>query len=62
MGVHTTADEHRDAALDKIQGSIRAISEIVINNCWGSEDYGADYRLALKKSLMELIEIRDRLG
>ncbi len=61
MSVKTTADEHLNAALEKIQGAVKDISEIVVNHCCGYDEYNSPYHEALKRSMMELMEIRDRL-
>ena len=61
MSVNTSADEHRDAAVTNVGNAIQNLTEIVINECWGYDDYGSDYRDVLRKTLMDLIEIRDRL-
>jgi len=61
MGVNTNADEHRDSAAGHVSDAIRDLSEIVINECWGHDDCGQDYKDMLRKTLMQLIEIRDKL-
>lgn len=61
MGVRTTADEQLDKAAEGVSNAISALGEIVINQCWGHEDYKSDYRETIKTALMDLISIRDRL-
>ena len=61
MGVSTTADEKRDEALEHVRQAIRCLSEIVIEQCYGHDDWGAEYRGTLQRTLLELLEIRDRL-
>ena len=61
MGVTTTADERRDDAVRSIKDAIRSLSEIVIEQCSGHDDWNAEYQGKLKQTLLELIEIRDRL-
>ena len=61
MGVTTTADERRNEAVESIKDAIRSLSEIVVNQCHGHDDWGPEYQGNLKRSLLELIEIRDRL-
>jgi len=61
MGVTTTADECRNEAANHIKEAIRCLSEIVINQCHGHDDWNAEYQGNMKRSLLELIDIRDRL-
>lgn len=61
MGIQTTADDHRDAALNNIQEAIRNISKIVIEECWGLEEYKKEYQETLSDVLSELIKMRGRL-
>ena len=57
----TEADGHRDKAVESVKDAIQNLSEIVVNQCCGHDDYGEEYRAALKQSLVDLIEVRDRL-
>jgi len=61
MGVTTTADERRDEAVESIKDAIRSLSQIVIEQCHGHDGWNPEYQGNLKRSLLELIEIRDRL-
>ena len=61
MSVTTTADEQKDSAIEHIKEAIKNLGEIIINQCWGHDDYSDDYSTGLKQSLIELITIRDRL-
>lgn len=61
MSVHTEANTRRDQAIESVKGAISSLSAIVIDQCWGTQDFGPDYRKDLAVSLMELIAIRERL-
>lgn len=61
MGVRTTADESLDRADTHIKDAIRELAEIVVNQVWGHEEYNHEYREKIKKSLTQLIEVRDLL-
>jgi len=61
MGVNTTADGHRDQAKANIVEAINHLSAIVINQCWGHDEYNTEYQCVLKKTLLQLIDIRDEL-
>lgn len=61
MSVSTEADNHRDGAIDGVKDAIRHLSEIVVNQCHGHDDYSDAYQDVLRRSLADLIEVRDRL-
>ncbi len=61
MSVQTTADEHRDAARENVRDAIRNLSQIVVEQCWGHDEYRAGYRTALSESFQELIAIQEKL-
>jgi hypothetical protein len=61
VSVNTTADDHRDEAVENVKRAISSLSEIVIEQCAGHDDWKDEYRATLKKSLLGLIEIRDAL-
>ena len=62
MSVTTTADEHLDSAKENIQSAIKNLSEIVVEQCWGSEEYNQGFRDTLRKTHFELLELRDRIS
>lgn len=62
MSVTTAADIELEAAKEEIQDAIKNLSEIVVNRCWGWNDFGSAYRAKIAQSLADLIVIRDRLG
>lgn len=62
MSVATTADKNRDKAKREIEQAISNLAEIVVNQCWGWDEYHPRYFKALRKSLDELLDIRDRLN
>lgn len=61
MGVVTTADEKLNQARASVADAIRSLSEIVIGECWGSDEFTVETQTRLHKSLMSLIEIRNDL-
>ena len=61
MSVRTTADEHLDSAKQHIKDAVKDLSEIVVEQCWGHDEYREEYSEELKRIFRELLEIRDRI-
>ena len=61
MSVITTADEKLNSAVDSLNSAIANLSEIVIDRCWGHDDYTTEFKEVLSKSMFDLIQIRDAL-
>jgi hypothetical protein len=61
MSVQTTADEKIDLAEESVKDATLALSEVVIQECWGSEDLSDHRLLELRECLNELILIKARL-
>lgn len=59
--VTTTADEKLFDAREHIQGAIESLSEIVVGQCWGHDDYNSDTRKKHREVLNELLELREKL-
>jgi len=62
MSVQTKADDLIDSAKTGVADAISALTEIVIDQCWGYDEYEKEYLQDLKKSLYALVEIRDSLA
>ena len=56
----TTADEHRDKAIEHIKEAISELSEIIVNQCSGHNDFREEYKNSLKEMMNTLIELRDQ--
>ncbi|QOV08349.1 hypothetical protein Kirov_150 [Bacillus phage Kirov] len=54
MGVITTYDEKRDDLREALNECLRMAKELVVTDCWGSEDMRDDYAMdvyqAVKKA------------
>ena len=61
MSVQSEADRNLDEAKEHIRAAIRALGEIVVNECPGHADYIVDYQSTLGDALHELLKIRDKL-
>jgi hypothetical protein len=57
MSVITTADEKRDAAKDNIKAAIKNLSEIIVDEVWGSDDFNQEYKTKLFLAMSTLLEI-----
>lgn len=62
MGVVTTADEKLYKVKDNVREAIRDLSDIVVNECHGHDDFDADYRENLHDVLITLIDLKKKLG
>jgi len=62
MGVTTTADEQLDEAVKSINIAIKHLSSIVIDECWGYDDWNEEYTKKIHKSFKRLIKIRKELN
>lgn len=58
MSVKTTADESIDSAKESIRKAIKNISNLVVDACWGYEEYDLD---ELGRILIMLFEISREL-
>ena len=61
MGVITTADEKLESAKEHINAAIEDLSEIVVNRCWGHDEYVEEAKDAQKKVFADLLSMRTRL-
>lgn len=61
MSGKTTADYRIDSAKEHIKSATEDLHKVVTEKCWGWKDYGPEYQANLKKVLIELIQIEDKL-
>jgi replicative superfamily II helicase len=62
MGVVTTADEKLNSASEHIKAAAQDLSVIVLDECWGCEDYRADYTTEIHSALNTLIMLKAKLN
>ena len=62
MSTTTTADEKLQNAKEEINSAIKNLSEIVINQVWGYDEYREEYFDKMQSALTELLKIRKSLG
>ena len=61
MSVPTDADSAVDEAMIRINDSIQKLSQIIVENCPGAEDFSKEYKLKINEAFFGLINIRDKL-
>lgn len=61
MGVRTTADENLDTARAHINSAIKCLSDIVIDECYGHDEFNSEFRMTMGGSLHELLKLREKL-
>lgn len=62
MSVRTTADEALDIARANIKTAIQQLSKIVVEQCWGHDEFGPYMQGTIPAVFHELINIRKRLS
>lgn len=62
MGVYTTADERLDSAASHIKDAIKDLSTIVIDECWGFDEYNSSYKDEIYDAMQKLIALKKQLG
>jgi hypothetical protein len=61
MGVVTTADERLDSAKEHLKAAGMDLAAIVIDECWGYDDYKLDYQIAMRDALNTVIQLKGKL-
>ena len=61
MSVTTTADERLNSASEHIKAAALDLSAIVLDECWGYDDYRVDYTAEIHSALNTLIMLKAKL-
>lgn len=61
MAVETEADLKQKAAIEHVETAVRLLSEIVVDECPGTNDYKEAHRHKLKRHFNTLVDVRDDL-
>lgn len=61
MGVVTTADEKIKSAKGHIKDAIDDLKSVLVDECWGHDDFTPEYNEALTDSFTDLLRINTRL-
>jgi len=62
MSVYTEADVSLDLADERIQKAIEALGEIVVNKCWGADDFNEQYKDDIVEAFNLLLQARKKLN
>lgn len=62
MGLRTTADEKLDEAREATDQALKALNEIVVNECWGHDEYKKEFTQQIHEAHFMLIQIRTKLS
>ncbi len=61
MSVQTTADERLASARHKVQSAFEDLSEIVVDECWGTTDFRQEFRGQIQEAFDLLRQVRAKL-
>lgn len=61
MSVVTEADEKYAQAILALEDAIFALAHIVINRCWGYDDYSKEFQAKLRAALNTIMDVRDAI-
>lgn len=62
MSVQTTADENLNSIREHINESIKDLGDIVVDQCWGHDEFNEDFLKDLRKTFNSLLDICDTLN
>lgn len=54
MGVRTTADEALEKAQEHLRATYDHLHRIVIERCWGHDEYNDEYKAKINKLFMDV--------
>lgn len=61
MSVYTTADAHRDRVRQQISEAIKDLTAILIDECWGHDEYSEEYLQVLEQAFTDLREMKKKI-
>jgi hypothetical protein len=57
MSVRTTADEKIDSAADHVRAAVGDLHAIIVEKCWGHDEYNREYYVELCSSYTRLVDV-----
>jgi hypothetical protein len=61
MAVQTSADDALDSAKSHVQMALECLSKIVVQRCWGANDFSAEYQQQIAAAFTTLMAVREGL-
>jgi hypothetical protein len=61
MSVRTEADDQLDRTREHVLGAIMALNKILIEECWGHDEYNEAFRNDIQDANIKLLEVRKLL-
>lgn len=61
MSVATEADERLSRAQEHLREAGVDLAVIVVDECWGYDDYSLDYKTTIRQALNTIIELKGKL-
>lgn len=61
MSVTTTADEKISDAKHHIKQASQALAEVVVNECWGHDEFKPEYKEMYREVMNDLIRLKNRM-
>lgn len=62
MSVKTTADEELDNVRENIRAAIKSLSRIIVDECWGHDEFAPEFRESLDCAYIKLMEIKKEMS
>ncbi len=62
MSVRTTADDRLSDAHDGVDKALKALTDIIVNQCWGYDEFKAEAINRFENVHAKLIQIRKELS
>lgn len=59
--METEADSKLRVARENVRSALLALNAIVVEQCWGHDEFSAERIKAIKEAHLDLIRIRDNL-
>jgi hypothetical protein len=61
MSVRTEADSQLDTARDDVHSALKALGKILVEQCWGHDDYKAEFRAKMVEAHGLLLQVQEKL-
>lgn len=62
VSVQTTADEELENTRESVRSAIKSLSRILVDECWGHEEFNPEFTFKLKAAFTQLMEIKKTIA